>query len=252
VAKFRNMNNFPIDINCDMGESLGSAIIGQDEILMPFITSCNIACGFHGGDAVHIQKTIRLALAHNVRIGAHPSYPDLKGFGRREMDIDPKELKAILVYQIAALKGMVESEGGKLSYVKPHGALYNKASVDISESQVIIKAIQAIDSNLALMGLAGSKMEKVASQMGVPFIAEAFCDRKYDLDGVLTLRDKPDSVFTKVDDVVKQVRSIVFDKRVEAETDKFISLQADSICIHGDNSLALKFVKGVHQLFSSS
>ncbi len=235
-----------------MGESLGSTIISQDEKLMPFITSCNIACGFHGGDPKHMQKTIRLAIANNVRIGAHPSYPDLEGFGRRKMDIEPEELKAILIYQISALKGMVECEGGTLSYVKPHGALYNKASIDSSEAQVIISSIKSMDPNLALMGLAGSEMEKAAKEMGVEFIAEAFCDRRYELDGSLMPRSRPDAIVSKVEDVVKQVASIVFDKRVEISVDKFIPIQADSICIHGDNPMALEFVKGIHHLFSPS
>ncbi len=246
------MNNLPIDINCDMGESLGSAIIGQDEKLIPFITSCNIACGFHGGDPVHIQRTIRLAITHKVRIGAHPSYPDLEGFGRRKMDIALEELKAILIYQVAALKGLVESEGGTLSYVKPHGALYNKASVEASEAQAIIAALKSIGSNLALMGLAGSEMEKAANEMDVDFISEAFGDRKYELDGSLMSRSKPDAVFSKVEEVVKQVESIVFDKRVETTAGKYISIQADSICIHGDNPMALEFLKGLHQLVSSN
>ncbi len=234
-----------------MGESLGLTIIGQDEKLMPFITSCNIACGFHGGDPIHIQRTIRLAITHKVRIGAHPSYPDLEGFGRRKMDIDPEELKAILIYQIAALKGMVESEGGTLSYVKPHGALYNKASVDSSEAQAIIVALKSIGSNLALMGLAGSEMEKAANEMDVDFISEAFGDRKYELDGSLMSRSKPNAVFSKAEEVVKQVESIVFDKRVETAAGKFVPIQADSICIHGDNPMALEFVKAIHHLFSS-
>jgi len=235
-----------------MGESLGSIIIGQDEKLMPFITSCNIACGFHGGDPVHMQRTIRLAITNNVRIGAHPSYPDLEGFGRRKMDIDPEELKAILIYQIAALKGMVESEGGKLSYVKPHGAMYNKASIDSSEAQAIIAALKFINPNLALMGLAGSEMEEAANEMDVDFISEAFGDRKYELDGSLMSRSKPDAVFSKAEDVVKQVESIVFDKKVKTSVGKFISIQAKSICIHGDNPMALEFVKGLHQLVSSN
>jgi 5-oxoprolinase (ATP-hydrolysing) subunit A len=246
------MNKLPIDINCDMGESLGENIVGQDEKLIPFITSCNIACGFHGGDPVHIQKTIKLALAHNVRIGAHPSYPDLEGFGRRKMEIAPQDLMPVLIYQISALKGMVEAEGGKLRYVKPHGALYNKASVGIREAYVIIDAIKAIDSNLALMGLAGSKMETAAKEMGVSFIAEAFGDRKYVEGGVLMSRDKIGSVFTKVEEVISQVQSILVTKNIETETGKYISVKADSICIHGDNPMALAFLQDIHQLFNST
>ncbi len=234
-----------------MGESLGTTIIGQDEKLMPFITSCNIACGYHGGDDVHTPNTINLALEHNVRIGAHPSYPDIEGFGRRPMHFEKEELATIITTQVLSLKKMVEEAGGVLTYVKPHGALYNKASINSEEAQVIIAALKSINPNLALMGLAGSEMGKVSKGMDIEFISEAFCDRKYELDGSLMLRSKPGAVFSKVEDVVKQVESIVFDKRVETAAGKFIAIQADSICIHGDNPMALEFVKAIHYLFSS-
>ena len=189
------MTKISIDINCDMGESTGNHIVGQDEKLMPFISSCNIACGFHGGDPYHMAKTIQLALSHNVRIGAHPSYPDLEGFGRRKMDIPKPELKAILEYQIAALKGMVESKGGKLSYVKPHGALYNFASINRVEAETVIDSVNSIDNHLAMMGPKGSEIEIAANKKGIGFIAEAFGDRRYEPDGTLMSRNNPEAVF---------------------------------------------------------
>ena len=237
-----------IDINCDMGESVGDQIIGQDEKLMPLITSCNIACGFYGGDDFHMRKTIDLALKHNVRIGAHPSYPDLEWFGRRPMDIEKSKLKRLLVTQIEILKGIVESSGGELSYVKPHGALYNKASKDNEESEAVIEAIQSVDPQLAFMGLAGSIMEVVAEEKGISFIGEAFCDRAYEKDGTLMLRAKPKAVFSSVEDVVKQIKSIVFDRQVKAHSGETIPLDADSICIHGDNPMALEFLMAIEHI----
>lgn len=240
-----------MDINCDMGESTGSTIVGQDELIMPYISSCNIACGFHGGDPVHIEKTIQFALKYNVRMGAHPSYPDLIGFGRRPMNIPKNELKSILRYQIAALKGMVESAGGVLSYVKPHGALYNTASKDKNESRIIIEAIQSIDSNLALMGFAGSIMEEMANKMGVEFIAEAFADRRYESDGSLMSRSKPGAVISDPETVVEQVRKLTESQQVVAADESIIPVKAKSICVHGDNSSAPEIVRKIHEYLKS-
>lgn len=243
------MPKYPIDINCDMGESIGDHIIGQDEKLMPFITSCNIACGYHGGDPIHMKKTVQLALKFNVRIGAHPSYPDLEGFGRRKMSFNKQELKLLIISQIETLKQMVESLGGNLRYVKPHGALYNKASNDKDEAETIIEAIQSVDSRLALMGLAGSMMQHIANEKGITFIAEAFCDRKYEVDGTLMPRSKTGSVYSSVKDVVSQVESIVYDNEVEVDEAKSIKVKADSICVHGDNQMALEFLVAIQQMF---
>ena len=247
-----------IDINCDMGESVGNQIIGQDEKLMPFITSCNIACGFHGGDDFHMRKTINLALKYNVRMGAHPSYPDLEGFGRRPMDIEKSELKELIVTQIEILKGLVEGYGGELRYVKPHGALYNKASKNKEETETIIEAIQSVDPNLAFMGLAGSAMEVAANEKEISFIAEAFCDRKYEADarlpygqGSLMSRSKTGSVYSSVKDVVSQVESIVFENEVEVGEGHLININADSICIHGDNPIALDFLRAIREMFKT-
>lgn len=245
------MKNLPIDINCDMGESVGDQTIGQDEKLMPFITSCNIACGYHGGDEFHMKKTIDLALKHNVRIGAHPSYPDLEGFGRRKMSFGKGELEKIIKIQISTLKAHIEKSGCVLSYVKPHGALYNKASTNKEEAEIIIDSIQSIDPSLALMGLAGSTMEVIAREKSIAFIAEAFCDRKYEGDGTLMSREKPGSVFRNVGEVTNQVKSIVYENKVTINSNDIIQLNADSICIHGDNPMALKFLIAIHELFNN-
>lgn len=232
-----------IDINCDMGESFGQFKVGNDDALFPFINSCNIACGFHGGDPWHIEKTIKNAIKHGLRIGAHPSYPDLAGFGRRKMIIDKMELRAILKYQIAALKGLTESWGGKLEYVKPHGALYNTAANDEAETHSIMAAIEAIDPNLKLMGLAGSVMEKIAKKHQFPFIAEAFGDRKYTDEGLLMSRKKVGAVIENVEEAVAQIWSISQQKQAVSATGKVISIDADSICIHGDNPMALSILQ---------
>lgn len=241
-----------MDINCDMGESFGANIVGQDEAIMPYVTSCNIACGFHGGDPVHIERTIRLALKNNVRIGAHPSYPDLEGFGRRPMQLPPEDLIPILKYQISALKGMVESVGGKLIYVKPHGALYNLASQNREEALTIVAAIQLIDPNLALMGFAGSVMKDVAEQEGVTFIAEAFADRQYEPDSSLMSRSKSGAVLTSAEDVLVQVKNIVQKQMVVTSDGSELPVHAQSVCVHGDNPAAPDIVKRINEYFKSS
>jgi len=238
-----------MDINCDLGESYGHFKVGNDEALFPFLTSCNIACGFHGGDPLHIENTIILAMQHQLRIGAHPSYPDLAGFGRRSMQLETNELKAIVKYQIVALKGMVESHGGRLAYVKPHGALYNKAAVDASECQVIIDAIKEIDPSLALMGLAGSIMESIAAANQLPFIAEAFADRRYTQNGQLQARSAKNAVINNVKEAVEQVLSIINEQKVQTTAGGFYPINAQSICVHGDTSAALDILRAIHHAF---
>lgn len=233
-----------MDINCDMGESYGHFKIGQDEALFPYISSCSIACGFHGGDPLTIQKTIQSALKHNIRIGAHPSYPDLVGFGRRNMHLSYEELKSNMLYQISALKGMVESLGGTLAYVKPHGALYNKMAFNKSEAIPVLEAIQQFDSNLALMGLASSPLEKWSAEKSIPFIAEAFADRRYHSDGRLLSRSTPNAVISNVTEVVQQVHQLLKKKPIETSNGD-ITIHAQSICIHGDNPMALEILKAL-------
>lgn len=234
-----------IDINCDMGESYGNFKVGNDEAVFPYITSANIACGFHGGDPVHMERTIKLALKHGVKIGAHPGYPDLAGFGRRAMELKSDELRAIIKYQLAAIKGMAESLGGKLAYVKPHGALYNKASISESETRAIISGIREISPDLIFMGLAGSIMEKIAKEEGIAFAAEAFADRKYEPNGRLMSRSKEGSVLKDAELASEQVLSIVKDQKLMAAGEVEIKLKAQSICIHGDNSSAVDILKAI-------
>ena len=240
-----------IDINCDMGESFGNFIVGNDEAIMPYISSANIACGFHGGDPYHIQKTILLAKEHKVKIGAHPSYPDLGGFGRRKMDIPKDELKAILKYQIAAISGMAKSMGAKVEYVKPHGALYNTAATEEKEAMAIIEAIKEIDDSLYLMGLAGSPIQNLAKENGLKFIAEAFVDRRYTANGTLKSRKEKNAVITSDKEAVKQMMSIFMRNVVETEEGESIEIVADSICIHGDNKNVVKILTAMNDKFST-
>ena len=241
------MKKLPIDINCDLGESYGNFKIGNDNAVFPYLTSCNIACGFHGGDPLHIENTIKKALKYGVRIGAHPAFPDLMGFGRRTMTIPSNELRAIVKYQIAALKTLTESLGGRLAYVKPHGALYNLASKSKEVSEAIINAVREISEDLYLMGLAGSITEEVAQAVQLPFIAEAFADRCYESNGKLRSRTLEGAVIHDAEQAAKQVYSIVYDKKVIGYDGTPVAVNAQSICIHGDNPSAVAILRAIHQ-----
>lgn len=236
-----------IDINCDMGESYGNFKVGNDQAIFPYITSCNIACGFHGGDPLHMEKTIQRALAYGLQIGAHPSYPDLAGFGRRKMQIKPDELKALLKYQIGALKGMVESYGGQLTYVKPHGALYNTAAHQRTEALAIIQAVQEMDSALYLMGLAGSPLAQLATEQQISFVAEAFADRKYMADGSLRSRSEVGAVIESPAEAAQQVVDIVTRQSVDTYEGESYPIAAQSICIHGDNPAATAILQKIDE-----
>lgn len=239
-----------IDLNCDMGESYGRFQVGNDAAIFPYITSCNIACGFHSGDPLHIENTIKGALEHGVQIGAHPGYPDLQGFGRRRMQMQADELRAMVKYQIAALKGLTESFGGTLAYVKPHGALYNTAVDEVLVAITIIEAIQQIDPNLAFMGLAGSQMQTLAKAKGIRFIAEAFADRKYTAEGKLMSRSLEGSVIHAPEVAAEQVLSIAKNNSVETASGTILTLQAQSICIHGDNASAIAILETIQRKLS--
>ncbi|MTI30761.1 5-oxoprolinase subunit PxpA [Xanthovirga aplysinae] len=246
------MEKLSIDINCDMGESYGRFKVGNDAKIFPYITSCNIACGFHGGDPLHMERTIKRALEYGAQIGAHPAYPDLAGFGRRNMQLSKEELKAVVKYQISALKGMVESQGGQLTYVKPHGALYNKAAIDEKESLTIIQAIQEIDPKLILMGLAQSITEEVAKGEEISFVAEAFADRKYEASGQLMSRSKVGSLLINPEEAVEQVLSIVLKNNVQSSEGTLIPIKAQSICIHGDNPSVVPILEALQEAFNQN
>ena len=244
------MQALNIDINCDIGESYGQRLVGNDSAIFPYISSASIACGYHGGDAYTIEKTLQLANRFKVRIGAHPSYPDLQGFGRKKMNIDAEPLAAMIKYQVGALKSMTESQHLSLAYVKPHGALYNSMAENKDECYTVMKAIKDIDKGLSIMGLAGSLMKEVAHDLNMKFIAEAFADRTYDNNGKLVDRNQVGAVHHTIEQVNAQVESIVLHNCVKSISGKTIPVFADTLCIHGDNEFALDLLKGLHAMFS--
>ncbi|MFY0592524.1 5-oxoprolinase subunit PxpA [Roseivirga sp.] len=241
-----------VDINCDMGESFGNFKIGNDEAIFPQITSCNIACGMHAGDPYHIEKTINLAIEHNVQIGAHPGYPDLQGFGRRVLPIAQEELSSYIKYQVAALEGMVKSAGGTLKYVKPHGALYNEIAKNELVARTVYSAIKSINPSLKIMGLAGSHVEEILLEIGMEYIPEAFADRYYEADGKLRSRSLPNAVIQDPDVAAEQILSITVDHKTISYDGQPVPLKAKSFCIHGDNPAAVKILSAIDQKLSAA
>lgn len=236
-----------IDLNCDMGEAFGNYPMPNDEILMDYITSANIACGFHAGDAEVMQRTVTMAIKKNVAIGAHPGLPDLQGFGRREMKISPNEAYQITLYQTGALYAFVKAAGGKLRHVKPHGALYNMAAKDAGLAKAIAQAIHDFDASLLLYALAGSQMITAAEQLGIETISEVFADRTYQDDGSLTPRTQPNAMITNEDQSIQHVLMMVKQQQVISVNDKAIALKADTLCLHGDGSHAVAFAQTINQ-----
>jgi UPF0271 protein len=223
-----------VDLNCDMGESYGRFKIGNDAEVMKHITSCNIACGFHGGDPLTIQHTIADALKSNVNIGAHPSFPDLQGFGRREMSIQEEELVAIIKYQIAAVKGMVEAAGEQLVHVKPHGALYNLAARDMTTALAVVEAIRGIDENLTLFGPPNSCLARAAGKGGLSFWNEVFADRNYNDDLSLVSRQEHNALIKDKHQMYEHVERMLLTGKVKTIEGNLKDIKADTICIHGD------------------
>jgi UPF0271 protein len=243
---------FRIDLNCDMGESFGAYKMGEDEEILKFITSANIACGFHAGDPSTMRQTVKLALQNGVAIGAHPGLPDLAGFGRRNMDISPQEAFDMVVYQIGALYGFVKAEGGKLQHVKPHGALYNMAAKSRELSEAIAQAVYKIDSELILFGLSGSELVKAGERIGLQTASEVFSDRTYQQDGSLTPRRKRDALITDDQRAIEQVIRMVKEGTVKSQQGAEIPIQADTVCIHGDGPHALLFARQIRQSLADS
>jgi UPF0271 protein len=234
-----------IDLNSDLGESFGQWTMGNDEAMLSIVSSANIACGFHAGDPVGILRTLQSAKANQVIIGAHVSYPDLVGFGRRNMDLTSQELTADVIYQIGALQGLASSIGATVSYVKPHGALYNTIANDKRQALAVIEGILAIDPNLALVGLSGSSILRLAQEKGLRTIAEAFADRAYTAKGELVSRREAGAVLHDANLVAQRMLQLVTEGGVESIDGKFTPIQADSICVHGDNSGAVDIARQV-------
>lgn len=237
-----------VDLNCDLGESYYDKKIGNDALVIPLITSCNIACGFHGGDPLTIQKAIDLALKNNVNIGAHPSFPDLENFGRKYIKMPSEELKACLGFQIGALYSMVSQAGGKLKHVKPHGALYNAAAKDFDLAVIIVEVIKSIDKDLIFLGLSNSEMEKACTVHDLKFVNEVFADRNYTKQGLLVSRKREDAVIKDSHRVQKRAIEMITNQGLKVE-ELFVPLKAESICVHGDNSEALEMVQFLRKGF---
>ena len=239
-----------IDFNCDMGESFGTYKMGHDEEVIKHIASANVACGFHAGDPMWMRHTVRLAEDHGVGIGAHTSFPDLNGFGRRDMDVTPEEAKNDVVYQIGALQAFTKSK--ELQHVKPHGAMYNRAVKDETLARAICEAILEVDPDMVLLALAGSSWLKIAEDMGLKVAREIFADRRLNADGTLVSRKQPGSVIHDTQEVVERSLRMVTEGKATAVTGEEIELQADSICLHGDTPGAVEMAKELKRAFEAA
>ncbi|MBP3033727.1 5-oxoprolinase subunit PxpA [Staphylococcus warneri] len=236
-----------IDLNCDLGEAFGNYSFGGDKDILPLITSANIACGFHAGDANVMNETIQLAKRHNIGIGAHPGLPDLQGFGRRKLDMSPEEVYNIVVYQLGALNGFCLIHDVKMNHVKPHGALYQMGAKDKSIASAIAQAVYDFDKTLVFVGLANTLLISEAKKLGLKTASEVFADRRYEDDGQLVSRKEPDAVISDSDEALNQVVKMVTENKVISKNNKEITLQADTICVHGDGAHALEFVTKIRE-----
>ncbi|WP_316829622.1 5-oxoprolinase subunit PxpA [Pedobacter aquatilis] len=240
-----------IDLNCDMGEAFGNYSMPNDEILMDYISSANIACGFHAGDPEVMQKTVYTAIKKGVAIGAHPGLQDLQGFGRRVIKITPNEAYQLTLYQIGALSGFVRAAGGKLNHVKPHGALYNMAAADKNLAGAIVNAVYDFDPNLILYALAGSEMIKAAGLKGIKTASEVFADRTYQENGLLTPRTHANAMIINEKSAIEQVLNMVKHQQVIATNNQAINLKAETLCLHGDGIHAVSFAKTISEKLSA-
>jgi UPF0271 protein len=238
--------NLIVDLNCDMGESFGVPASPNDAELMKYITSANIACGFHSGDFSVMQQTVLLAINNNVAIGAHPSLPDLQGFGRRTMAVAANEVYEMMLYQIGALHAFSKANNAKLHHVKPHGALYNMAAKDLKLADAIVDAIIAFDPSLILYGLAGSAMIQSARSKKLNYSEEVFADRTYQSDGSLTPRSQRSALIENTNDASRQVLRMVKEKKVTTLQGEDITIEPGTICIHGDGAHAVEFAHSIH------
>ena len=223
-----------IDLNGDVGESFGSYTMGDDEAMLRYVTSANVACGFHGGDPSVMRRTVGLAVAGGVAIGAHPGFADLVGFGRREIQMGDREVEDVVTYQIGALAGVTASAEARLHHVKPHGALYNMAARDRDLADAVARAVVAVDSTLILFGLAGSCLIEAGAAVGLRTAAEVFADRAYRADGSLVPRDQPGAVIDDPNAVVDRALRIVQEGTIRAISGEVIELRGDTMCLHGD------------------
>jgi UPF0271 protein len=241
-----------IDLNSDLGENTPENIVSDDAAMLELVSSANVSCGFHAGNPQGIRTTLERAVAQGVAIGAHPSYDDWEGFGRRDRDVPDAQLQAQIEYQIGALKGLAAAAGGTVSYVKPHGALYNAIARDERQARAVVHAIRAIDPNLVVLGLAGSVANRVAEEAGLRVAVEAFADRAYNPDGTLVSRHEPNAVLRDPSAAAKRVLRLVEDGQIEAVDGSVIAAHAQSVCFHGDSQGAIDMARAARDLLDRS
>jgi UPF0271 protein len=242
-------------LNCDLGESYGAWQMGQDDMVMPLIDMANVACGFHAGDPSVMQKTVALAARHGVEIGAHPSYHDLPGFGRRSIAHSPDEIETLMLYQLGALEGICRAEGVGLAYVKPHGALNNDMMRDMSTLEAVMSAIRKFDSTLPLVipaTIHHQRHKKLAHYVGIPVLLEAFADRAYDDEGQLVSRRLPGAVHQSVEKILAQAVSFARKGGINSTSGQWLDLPADSLCVHGDTEGALAAIHQIRDALKTS
>ncbi len=241
-----------MDLNSDLGESFGAYTLGADAEIFPYITSANIACGFHAGDPQVMDRTVALAKAHGVAVGAHPGYPDLAGFGRRAIEASEAEIENLVLYQIGALAGFCRAHGPPLRHVKPHGALYNVASRDIQVARAIVRGVARYDPQLILVGLANSALIQAAEELGLTAACEGFCDRAYNPDGTLRSRREPGAVHATPERAAAQAVQIARDHNVTAYDGTIIPLEVDTLCIHGDTPPAVEYAQAIRRALADA
>ena len=238
---------YQIDLNCDLGESFGNYKIGMDEEVIPLISSANVACGYHASDPIVMQKTIAMTKKFGTAVGAHPGFPDLMGFGRRNLSVSPAEAKAYTLYQLGALDAFCRTQGVKMQHVKPHGALYNMAAKDYELARGICEAIYEFDKDLIVLALSGGQLIRAGQDIGLRTALEFFSDRAYEEDGTLVNRRKEGAVITDENEALARVVRMIKENKLTAITGKDISIKADSVCVHGDGVKALEFVKKIRE-----
>lgn len=241
-----------VDLNADLGESFGNYSIGNDEEIIPLISSANVACGFHAGDPLVMLETLeRIKKSGTTGLGAHPGFPDMQGFGRRYMDLTMPEVRGIMLYQMSALDGLARTVGLTLNHVKPHGALYNATFDNYELAETIAAAVKEFNPALKLMGLSNQNLVKAGKAAGLEVRHEVFADRAYEDDGTLVSRRKEGSMITDTNEAMKRVVRMVSEGRVESINGNDINIQADSICVHGDGKKALDFVREIRTALGS-
>ena len=237
-----------VDLNCDVGESTGSQIVGDDQVLIPLVSSANIACGGHGGDQEHVARAVQIAIEHGVTIGAHPGYPDRENFGRQAMELSSEQLVDTLQQQLGFLSAIVSRCGGEIKYVKPHGALYHCCNVDAVIAKTVVEVSRAFDPSLSMMGQAGTEFQRICDQMNVHFIREAFADRRYLKNGSLMPRSQPDAVIGDPMAAGLQAVSIVLQAKAAIDSNHEVEVIGDSICVHGDSPSAAEILRSTRDM----